>query len=130
MIIVIARFRLIARSLGVFLQCQLPVDTSGQTQLRLTPNAPGHVKEGSKAVQSTPVYTILTTKQNEQALQSLESLLSNKQYSHLTDHVTQAIGFVNDPKNCILNSLKLLVTLGVALYPEYRYLDVIRSTNF
>ena len=109
---------MIARSLGVFIQCQMPTDSSGQIQLRIVPNAAGHIKDSDQLAS--------TLKQNEQAYQSLESLLTNKGYSSLSKDVTVALSFISDPANCFMSSLQLLMILTTSLYPEFRFLDLIR----
>lgn len=124
------RFRLLARSLGVFLQCQMPVDLSGTVQLRLVPNAAGHVKEDSRrnnTVPSTPFYSITPTKQNEQAFQSLETLHSAKEYCSLSESVNIAVNFVSNPAHSIPSCAHLLRLLTASLYPEYRFLDLLRT---
>lgn len=122
------RFRLIARSLGVFLQCQLPVDPNNQVHLRTVPNAPGHVKDAKPHPSSLVMAAsyILPTKQAEQGLQSLEGLLNNKLYSQLGTFVTYAVEFVCSPNHTVLNSEQLLMWLSAALYPNLRYLDLLR----
>ena len=113
------RFRLIARSLAAFICVQMPVDASHTTQLRLTPNAPGHIKEHSK-------FGIVPTKQAEQTYASLESLLSNKQYAKLKEHVHGAFLFMNDCKKTLMNLMDLFIHLVASLYTEYRSLDLLR----
>ena len=126
------RFRLIARSLGVFLQCQLPVDASGHVRLRTFPNAPGHVKDGGPKSQQaslasgTPHFTIYPTKQIEQAYQGLEGLLNSKGYAQLLDQVTYAVEFTGSPAHCVMNCCQLLMWLSAGLYSDLRYLDTLR----
>lgn len=119
---------MIARSLGVFLLCQLPVDSSGQVQLRAIPNSPGHVRDTAKQASSfaTPIPSILPTKQSEQASQSLESLLSNSKYTHLSEQVTYAVEFLAGRDRCVTNCMQLLVWLIACLFPEHRYIDILR----
>jgi len=108
----------------------MPVDLSGAVQLRLVPNAPGHVKEGShRTTNSTtvPVYSILPTKQNELALQTLDAMLTNKEYSSLTSSVTTSVNFACNPANPLTSCVQLLTVLAAALYPEYRFLDLLRT---
>lgn len=117
--------------MGVFLQCQMPVDMSGHVNIRTAPHAPGHVKEGSRTSTSSysssvPTHTTFPTKQIEQALQGLESLLSNKHYAAHSEQVSLAVSFVVNPANSMLSSPQLLTLLSVHLYPELRYLDLLR----
>lgn len=121
------RFRLIARSIGVFIQCQMPVDASGHVQLRTLPNALGHVKDApGKSSSTLPASPINPTKQAEQAMQGLESLQNNKQYSHLIDQVVHSVQFLSDRNFTLQSCSQLLMWLGSQLYPEFRYLDVLR----
>ena len=97
----------------------MPVDTSHITQLRLTPNAPGHIKEHSRG-------GVTPAKQAEQAYASLESLLSNKQYAKLKEHVHSAFLFMNDAGKTLMNVMDLFIHLVASLYTEYRSLDLLR----
>lgn len=120
------RFRVVARSLGAFLLCQLPVDSHGQVHLRSAPNAQGHIKEPA-ASQATPTsLSIYATKQGEQACQSLQSLLANSKYQELCEQVTYAVEFLAGPDRCVLDSLHLLVWLSACLFSEFRYIDLLR----
>ena len=119
------RFRLISRAMAAFLHCQMPVD-NGQTKLRVIPNAPGHVKESAKSQQSSSTISVLPTKLGDHSCNSLESLLNNKQYVHLKEHISYSVSFVNDASNCVMNSATLLVYLCTTLYPESRFLDLSR----
>ena len=129
--LLLSRFRLIARSLGVFLLCQMPVDSSGQVRLRTFPNSAGHIRDAVKqaASSATPTLAILPTKQSEQASQNLESLLGNSKYAHLSEQVTYAVEFLAGPDRCVTNSMQLLVWLSACLYPEHRYIDILRVAH-
>ena len=59
------RLRLLARGVGCFLHCQLPVDKEHKTQLRVTPNALGFVRDTDTLGGYHP------TKAAEQGLKSL-----------------------------------------------------------
>ena len=115
----INRFRLIARALAAFICVQMPVDASHMTQLRLTPNAPGHIKEHSR-------IGIVPAKQAEQAYASLESLLSNKQYAKLKEHVHGVFLFMNNSNKTLMDVMDLFIHLVASLYTEYRSLDLLR----
>lgn len=97
----------------------MPVDASHTTQLRLTPNAPGHIKEYSKG-------GITSTKQADQAYASLESLLGNRQYTKLKEHIHSTFMFMNDSNKTLLDVLDLFIHLVASLYMEYRSLDLLR----
>lgn len=105
----------------------MPVDSLGKVQLRTIPNSPGHIRDAAKQASSaTPFSAILPTKQSEQASQSLESLLSNSKYAHLSEQVTYAVEFLAGPDRCIANCMQLLVWLAACLFPEQRYIDILR----
>ena len=97
----------------------MPVDSSHTTQLRLTPNTAGHIKEYTKG-------GITPTKQAEQAYTSLELLLSNKQYAKLREHVQGSFMFMNDNNKTLMDVMDLFIHLVASLYTEYRSLDLLR----
>lgn len=97
----------------------MPVDASHTTQLRLTPNAPGHIKEHPKA-------SITPTKQAEQTYASLESLLSSKQYAKLKEHVRGSYMFMSDSNKTLMDAMDLFIHLVASLYTDYRSLDLVR----
>ena len=109
--------------MAAFLHCQMPVDGRQTTILRAVPNAPGHVKDLPR--QQNP-SGIGATKQGNQTTGALEALLTDKHYASLREHATYAVSFVNNPSNCIANCNYLLVYLSTVLYPECRYLDLLR----
>lgn len=107
----------------------MPVDSGQSTKLRVVPSAPGHVKDHFQAQNKdskSSSSAIVPTKQGDQTYNSLESLLNNKQYSHLREQVSYTISFVNDTNNCVMNSVQLLVYLCNNLYPDCRFLDLLR----
>ena len=116
--------------MSAFLQCQMPVDLSQSTQLRVVPSAPGHVKDPIRTAPNTTGVAIpapiVPTKLGDQCCNSLESLMSNKHYAHLKDHAIYAVSFVGDVSNCVMNANQLLVHLSSTLYPDLRYLDQLR----
>ena len=106
------------------------MDSSQTTKLRVVPNATGHVKDPTRNQQSSRnqlISGLITpTKLGDQSFNSLESLLNNKHYAHLKDKVSYAVNFVSDSSNCIMNGVQLLVYLCISLYPDDRFLDVLR----
>ena len=106
----------------------MPVDGSQKTELRVVPNAPGHVKDPSRPTQkgSLTANTIVPTKLGDSSFHSLESLLTNKHYSHLKEKVSWCVGFVGDPANCVMSTDRLLVELCTSLYLNHRFLDILR----
>ena len=118
------QFRLIARAMAAFLYCQMPVDSSQTTQLRLHPESPGHIKDTANTL---PLGAIVPTKMCEQSYNSLEQLLSNKQYTAWKELAVYSVSFINDSNNTLVNAVDLLVHLCTALFPEHRYLDILRT---
>ena len=113
--------------MAAFLYSQMPVDSTQTTKLRVTPNAPGHIKDPARQLQGTNhTGAIVPTKQGDQCLSSLESLLNNKHYANLKEYVFYSLAFLNDPRNCAMNSIQLLVYLSTSMYPEIRSLDILR----
>ena len=107
----------------------MPVDSSQKTELRVVPNAPGHVKDPTRLQQqksSGGGATITPTKLGDSGLHGLESLASNKHYSHLKDKISWCVGFVCDMSNSVMNTDRFLVELCTSLYPDCRFLDVLR----
>ena len=106
------------------------MDSSQATKLRVVPNAPGHVRDPARNQQSPRnqhlVSLIVPTKLGDQSFNSLESLLNNKHYAHLKEKISYAVSFVTDSNNCIMNSIQLFVYLCTSLYPDNRFLDVLR----
>ena len=133
-IYLIIRYRLISRAMAAFLFCQMPVDSGHSTKLRVTPNSPGHVKDPARVHQSGRSHhsssssstSVVPTKLGDQSYNSLESLLNNKHYVHLREQISYSVSFLNDMNNCVMNSVQLLVYLCTMLYPECRFLDVLR----
>ena len=117
-----------SRAMAAFIYCQIPVNASHTSQLRVIPNAPGHVKDITRNSHGSVVtgLAITATKQGDQMCSSLESLMTNKHYSHIKDQVSYAVAFVNNPSYCIMSCNELLVYLCTSLYPNYRYLDLLR----
>ena len=120
-----SRFRLIARAMAAFLLCQMPVDTSQSTLLRITPSAAGHIKD---PIRSQPGANLVATptKQAEQVSNSLEGLLTNKNYSHLKEYISYSVVFLHDMNHNLMNTTELLVYLCTALFPDERFLDMLR----
>ncbi|XP_076853684.1 ectopic P granules protein 5 homolog [Brachyhypopomus gauderio] len=99
------RFRVVARSMSVFLLVQVP----SENQLRLHPGTELHMS--TKA---------------QQALAVLEAMPVSKQYSELQTSLSQACQFIKYPGHCLHDSNCLLALLINALYTDLHYLDIIR----
>ncbi|XP_005232012.2 ectopic P granules protein 5 homolog [Falco peregrinus] len=99
------RFRVVARSLSAFLLVQIPAES--QVRLR----AGSEPKLSQKA---------------QQALNTLESMASNKQYMDYQEQLCQASQFIKHPEHCLQDGNNLLALLINTLYPEVHYLDSIR----
>lgn len=125
------RFRLIARTIAAYLYCQMPVDSSQTTQLRVVPNAPGHVKDPSRSTQKGSLLpnVVTATKLGDSSYHNLESLLTNKHYAHLKDKIRWCLDFVSDPINCVMSTDYLLVDLCTSLYSQHRFLDLLRVSH-
>uniref|UniRef100_A0A3B5ANU0 Ectopic P-granules autophagy protein 5 homolog n=1 Tax=Stegastes partitus TaxID=144197 RepID=A0A3B5ANU0_9TELE len=99
------RFRVVVRSLASFLSIQVP----SETELRLQPTS--DLQLSAKA---------------QQTLGMLEAMPSNKQYAELEDSVNKAVQFIRYPGHCLKDGPRLLALLANLLYPDLRYLHVIR----
>uniref|UniRef100_A0A8D2L1T6 Ectopic P-granules autophagy protein 5 homolog n=1 Tax=Varanus komodoensis TaxID=61221 RepID=A0A8D2L1T6_VARKO len=99
------RFRVVARSMSAFLLVQIPMEN----QVRLRPGMELHLS--AKA---------------QQALSTLDSLASNKQYAEYQEQISQASQFIKDSCHCLHDASSLLAILLNTLYPEVHYLDTIR----
>ncbi|KAH0627798.1 hypothetical protein JD844_008196 [Phrynosoma platyrhinos] len=98
-------FRVVSRSLSAFLLVQIPVEN----QIRLRPGV--ELQLSGKA---------------QQALNALDSLLSNKQYTEYQEQISQASQFIKDSRHSLRDGNNLLAILVNTLYPEVHYLDAIR----
>lgn len=99
------RFRVVVRSLAAFLSIQVP----SETELRLQPTS--DLQLSAKA---------------QQTLGMLEAMPSNKQYAELEDSVNKAVQFIRYPGHCLKDGPRLLALLANLLYPDLRYLHIIR----
>uniref|UniRef100_A0A8D3BW57 Ectopic P-granules autophagy protein 5 homolog (C. elegans) n=1 Tax=Scophthalmus maximus TaxID=52904 RepID=A0A8D3BW57_SCOMX len=99
------RFRVVVRSLAAFLTVQIP----SETELRLQPT--GDLQLSAKA---------------QQTLGALEAMPSSKQYADLEDSVNKAVQFIRYPGHCLKDAPRLLALLANLLYPELRYLHILR----
>lgn len=61
-----------------------------------------------------------------QTLGMLEAMPSNKQYAELEDSVNKAVQFIRYPGHCLKDGPRLLALLSNLLYPDLRYLHIIR----
>ena len=109
-----SRLHLLARGVGCFLHCQLPVDKEHKTQVRVTPSALGFVKDNDGLGGHHP------TKAAEQSLKSLTNLTNNKSYSAFKEDITFICDFVGNPKNNLMSVLELFVHLTQSLFPSER----------
>uniref|UniRef100_A0A1A8FDK4 Ectopic P-granules autophagy protein 5 homolog n=3 Tax=Nothobranchius TaxID=28779 RepID=A0A1A8FDK4_9TELE len=98
------RFRVVVRSLAVFLSIQV----SSETELRLQPTA--DLRLSAKA---------------QQMLGMLETMSSNKQYAELEEPLNKVVQFIRYPGHCLRDGPRLLALLVNLLYSDLRYLHVI-----
>ncbi|XP_061116249.1 ectopic P granules protein 5 homolog isoform X2 [Conger conger] len=99
------RFRVVSRCLSAFLLVQVP----SENQLRIQPGT--NLQLSVKA---------------QQALATLDSMPSSKQYSEFQEPLAQACQFIRYPGHCLLDGTRLLALLLNSLYAELHYLDIIR----
>lgn len=99
------RFRVVVRSMAAFLSVQV----QSETELRLQPTT--ELQLSAKA---------------QQTVGMLEAMPTNKQYAELQEAVTKAIQFIRYPGHCLRDGPRLLALLANLLYPDLRYLHIIR----
>lgn len=61
-----------------------------------------------------------------QTVGMLEAMPTNKQYAELQEAVTKAVQFIRYPGHCLRDGPRLLALLANLLYPDLRYLHIIR----
>ena len=61
-----------------------------------------------------------------EALGALEAMTSSKQYAELEDSVNKALQFTRYPGHSLRDGPRLLALLANLLYPDLRYLHIIR----
>ncbi len=101
----------------------MPMDSNHSTIIRISPNAPGHIKTTTRQYSTA---TILPSKQADLAIASLEGLLSNKNYLPYKEYISYSLDFINDSRFCLFDSAQLLVYLLFNMYCNDRCLDVLR----
>ncbi|XP_041855260.1 ectopic P granules protein 5 homolog [Melanotaenia boesemani] len=99
------RFRVVVRSLAAFLCIQVP----SETEIRLQPTTDFQLS--AKA---------------QQTLGILEAMPSSKQYADFEDSVNKAVQFIRYPGHCLKDGPRLMALLVNFLYPDVRYLQVMR----
>ncbi|CAJ0965070.1 unnamed protein product [Ranitomeya imitator] len=99
------RFRIIARSLAAFVLAQIPAEN----KVRLKAGTGPHLSPKA-----------------QQALNTVESLSSGKQYAEYQEQISQAVQFIQYPGHCLQDGNTLLALLINSLYPEVHYLNIIR----
>ncbi|KAM4808384.1 ectopic P granules protein 5 homolog [Rhinophrynus dorsalis] len=100
-----SRFRMIARSLSAFILAQIPAEN----QVRLKAGSGLHLSPKA-----------------QQALTTVESMTSSKQYAEYQEQISQATQFIRYPGHCLQDGNTLLALLINSLYPEVHYLNIIR----
>ncbi len=128
---------MVVRSLAAFLSVQVP----SETELRLQPTSDLQLSAKAQQVCDENGNTVfsfcslqLSPKNNlclslfrwMQTLGVLESMSSNKQYAELEDSVNKAVQFIRYPGHCLKDGARLLSLLANLLYPDLRYLHIIR----
>lgn len=101
-------FRVAVRCLSVFLSVQVPSEVESELRLQSTSELQLSVKA-------------------QQALSTLEALPSNKHYSEFEDCINKVVEFIRHPGHCLKDGPQLLALLVNLLYPDIRYLDILRK---
>ena len=127
---VVCSFRLLAKSLAAFLAAQLPSDAS----LRLSADDPGAISKSSSppsSPQQPPTSPPMPTasQQARQTFTHLESLRTRKDYASLRDTVDMAVESVVSPQMSLRDAPMFLSRLISALFPNVRYLEIIRRPS-
>lgn len=132
-----SRFRVVVRSLAAFLSIQV----TSETELRLQPTSDLQLSAKAQQVCNKTASMLflfsslqLSPKNNlsfssslwMQTLGVLEAMPSNKQYAELEDSVNKAVQFIRYPGHCLRDGPRLLALLANLLYPDLRYLHIIR----
>uniref|UniRef100_A0A3P8W6G9 Ectopic P-granules autophagy protein 5 homolog (C. elegans) n=1 Tax=Cynoglossus semilaevis TaxID=244447 RepID=A0A3P8W6G9_CYNSE len=99
------QFRVLVRSLATFLSVQV----QSETEVRLQPTT--ELQLSVKA---------------QQALGTLETLPSNKHYAEFQNPVKKVVQFIRSPGHCLKDAPRFLSLLANLLYPDLRYLNIIR----
>ena len=68
---------------------------------------------------------ISSTAEAEQALNNLETLRVNKQYTSLAEHIMEAYSFIANPLNSLMEGPQFVVMLVRKLFPNDRALYII-----
>lgn len=68
---------------------------------------------------------ISSTAEAEQALNNLESLRVNKQYTSLAEHIMEAYSFIANPLHSLMEGPQFVVKLVRQLYPNDRSLAIV-----
>lgn len=128
----ISRFRVVVRSLATFLSVQVP----SETELRLQPTSDLQLSAKAQQVRYKNSnysvdylvcnYFLKITSFLLQMLGILEAMTSNKQYTDLEESVNKAVQFIRYPGHCLRDGPRLLALLANLLYPDLRYLHIIR----
>lgn len=129
---------MVVRSLAAFLSVQVPSETELRLQptsdLQLSAKAQQVCEEICKTQRFDFTHRNYIPENNcrllscvwMQMLGTLEAMPSNKQYSEFEESVNKALQFIRYPGHCLRDGPRLLVLLANILYPELRYLHIIR----
>ncbi|XP_024941283.1 ectopic P granules protein 5 homolog isoform X2 [Cephus cinctus] len=115
------RCKFLSRALGVYCLAQLPESKSEQQIVRYTSHSPGVAPTRST---DNDAMEIRPSADAIKAMQSLEALLTNKQYAELKGDIEQAIKLIRDSANSLHNAVAVAGTLTAELYTQ-RYLHVL-----
>ncbi|XP_008546899.1 ectopic P granules protein 5 homolog [Microplitis demolitor] len=115
------RCKFLARVLSTYCFAQLPDSKSEQQVVRFTPHAPGVAPARSNDLDTIDVRP---SPDALKGLQTLESLLANKQYGELKGDIEQAIKIIRDSANSLHNAVNIVGLITTELYNE-KYLHVL-----
>ncbi|XP_020712165.2 ectopic P granules protein 5 homolog isoform X2 [Athalia rosae] len=113
--------KFLSRTLGVYCLAQLPESKSEQQLVRYTPHSPGVAP--SRSSESDPL-DVRPSADAIKAMQTLEALVTNKQYAELKGDIEQSIRMIRDSANSLHNAVAVTGILTAELYNR-RYLHVL-----
>lgn len=104
---------------------QLPESKADHQLVRFTPHAAGVAPTRANNEQHQPdSLEVRPSADAVKSMQTLESLLTNKQYAELRGDIEQAIRLIRDSANSLHNAVEVVGTLTAELYHQ-RYLHVL-----
>lgn len=115
------RCKFLSRATAVYCLAQLPESKSDQQLVRYTPHSLGVAPTRST---DPDAMEIRPSAEAVKAMQGLEGLLPNKQYTELRGDVERSIRLIRDSANSLHNAVEFIGALTTELYNQ-RYLHVL-----